>query len=136
MPSKNKDMKNKITKACRFKEFQKLSAFQQIVLILKNHLFCHFFRNRFGSLLQIGDIVEMQPVSPYNPEQNLGEPKIYTVEKLFIAPNAYSDRPTEVVIVINLSYNEGKSSVECTIDRFKYIKHLYPNEKQIQKRLR
>jgi hypothetical protein len=92
-------------------------------------------RYRFGSYFLVGDVVEMEDANPFN-GQGLGTTKIYTIEKVYVAPNAHIDRPTEMVIVLKLSYNEGKSSIECTSDRFKYVRHLYPNEEQVRKRLK
>jgi len=118
----------------KFKLINKLSTFQQIMLLLKTRFTEYLLKDRFSSFLQVGDIVELQYVSPYNPDQNIGEPEIYTIEKLRILPNG-NEMPTEPVIVIQVSKNEGKSTTECTIDRFKYIRHLYPDEKQIEKRI-
>lgn len=115
------------------KQFHKLSAFHQIMMIIKNRFIYYFFKDRFGSFLQVGDVVEFQRVNQYN--DDIGMPVVYTIEKLQILPNSHGERPTEIVIVISLSYNDGKSSVECTLNKFKYIKHLYPSQKQIDKRI-
>jgi hypothetical protein len=118
------------------KQFHKLSAFHQIMMIIKNRFIYYFFKDRFGSFLQVGDIVEFQRINQHEPDQYIGGPTIYTIEKLQIVPNSHGERPTEVVIVIGLSYNDGKSTTECTLDRFKYIRHLYPNQEQIDKRIK
>jgi hypothetical protein len=125
---------NNVMKRKRIKRIGELSSFQQLMLTIKTRLAEYFIQDRFSSFLQVGDIVELQYVSPYDSDQHIGEPKIYTVENIRILPNSHGERPTEFVIVFKLSYNEGKSSTECTSDRFKYIKHLYPDQKQIDKR--
>jgi len=118
----------------RINEINKLSAFRQLMLTIKTRIAEYFLQDRFSSFLQVGDVVEMQYVSPFDPDQNIGEPKVYTIENLRILPNSHGRAATEIVIVLKLSYNEGKATTETTSDRFKYIKHLYPDQKQVDKR--
>ena len=118
----------------RINEINKLSAFRQLMLTIKTRIAEYFLQDRFSSFLQVGDVVEMQYVSPFDPDQNIGEPKVYTIENLRILPNSHGRAATEIVIVLKLSYNEGKATTECTSDRFKYIRHLYPDQKQVEKR--
>ena len=117
----------------RFIPFHKLPAFQQIKMIVKNRLIQYLFKDRFGSFLQVGDIVNLLCVDSSDGNR-YGKIQEYTIEKLQIVPNG-CDSPTEVVIVIALSYNDGRGSVECTLDRFKYLNHLYPSQEQVQKRI-
>ena len=126
--------KLKAMKRKRINEINKLSAFRQLMLTIKTRIAEYFLQDRFSSFLQVGDVVEMQYVSPFDPDQNIGEPKVYTIENLRILPNSHGRAATEIVIVLKLSYNEGKATTECTSDRFKYIRHLYPDQKQVEKR--
>lgn len=117
------------------KRITEFTKFDRWFFKLKNSIVELLIGRRFSSFLQIGDVVEFQPVSPYHPEQNVGDPKTYIIEYFRILPNSHAERPTEPVIVICLRTEDGRSSTECTIDRFKYIRHLNLSEKELKKRI-
>jgi len=66
------------------------------------------------SFVTVGDVIEV--------EHN-GELRIYKVEKFEVISNS-TCVPTEFVIHVKFSYNNGISSTECTSDKFKYVRHI------------
>ena len=66
------------------------------------------------SFIAVGDVIEVL---------HYGESQIYKVEKFEVIMNSLY-APTEFVIHVKFSYNNGISSIECTSDNFKYIRHI------------
>lgn len=67
------------------------------------------------SFVAVGDVIEVE---------EYGENRIYTVDQFEVIPNGVGARATEFVIQVKFSYNHGESSVQCTSDKFKYIRHI------------
>ena len=67
------------------------------------------------SVVAVGDVIEVE---------QYGEKHIYKVEKFDVRLNNPYTRPIDFVIHVKLSYNHGISSIECTSDKFKYIRHI------------
>lgn len=90
---------------------------KKLKLVLKK-LFCKVNNNPNDKLIKsfvaVGDVIE---VLHYN------KPEIYKVENFEVKMNGlYS--PTEFVIYVVFSYNDGVSTIGCTSDSFKYIRHI------------
>jgi hypothetical protein len=66
------------------------------------------------SFVAVGDVIEVL---------HYGEKEIYKVEQFEVIMNNLC-APTEFVIHVKFSYNEGVSSIECTSDNFKYVRHI------------
>jgi uncharacterized protein YodC (DUF2158 family) len=66
------------------------------------------------SFIAVGDVIEVE---------HCGELTTYKVEKFEVIPNSLYG-PTEFVIHVKFSYNNGVSSIECTSDNFKYVRHI------------
>lgn len=86
------------------------------------NLISYFFKKKqkksdrtIKSFVTIGDIIEVE---------EYGRKRIYKVEKFEVVPNSSGGTPTEFVIHVKFSYNNDISSVECTSDNFKYIRHI------------
>ena len=67
------------------------------------------------SVVAVGDVIEVE---------HYGEKEIYKVEQFEIILNNPYTRPIDFVIHVKFSYNNGISSIECTSDNFKYIRHI------------
>lgn len=68
------------------------------------------------SVIAVGDIIEAEYLE--------GKKDIYKIEKFEVILNNPHFRPIDFVIRVRLSYDNGISSIECTSDKFKYIKHI------------
>lgn len=66
------------------------------------------------SFIAVGDVIEVL---------HYGEKGIYKVEEFEVVMNSLYV-PTQFVIYVKFSYNEGASSIECTSDSFRYIRHI------------
>ena len=66
------------------------------------------------SFIAVGDVIEVE---------EYGELQIYKVEKFEVIMNGLYP-PTEFVIQVQFSYNDGISNIECTSDNFKYVRHI------------
>lgn len=88
---------------------------KKIIEILKR-LFCKTDVNvkMIKSFVCVGDVIEVL---------HYGEKKIYKVEKFEVVMNGRYV-PTEFVISVKFSYNDGKSYIECTSDKFHYVRHI------------
>lgn len=91
---------------------------KRLKLALKR-LFCKSDINSSGKLIKsivaVGDVIEVE---------HHGENQIYKVEKFEVILNNPHTRPVDFVIHVKFSYNNGISSIECTSDNFKYIRHI------------
>jgi hypothetical protein len=67
------------------------------------------------SVVAVGDVIEVE----YH-----GQKEIYKVEKFEVILNNDNYIPIDWVIHVKFSYNNGDSSIECTSDNFKYIRHI------------
>lgn len=67
------------------------------------------------SFVVVGDTIEVL---------HHGDKQIYKVEQFEVVPNSAGGSPTEFVIYCKFRYNDGNSSIGCTSDNFKYIKHI------------
>lgn len=76
------------------------------------------------SVVAVGDVIEVE---------YCGQRDIYKVEKFEVILNNPHIRPIDFVIIVKLSYNKGISSIECTSDNFKYIKHISHVKDKIKK---
>lgn len=66
------------------------------------------------SFVGVGDVIEILL---------WGEKEIYKVEDIEVKMNGLS-LPTDFVILVKFSYNNGESGIECTSDHFKYVRHI------------
>lgn len=86
---------------------------------LLKRLFCKAHVGASGKLINsvvaVGDVIEVE----WN-----GKRKIYKVEKFEVILNSPHVRPIDWVIHVKLSHNNGISSIECTSDNFKYVRHV------------
>jgi len=90
---------------------------KRLKLALKR-LFCKTDVSSSGKMIKsfvaVGDVIEVL---------HYGQKEIYKVEKFeVIMNNLYA--PTEFVIRVKFSYNDGVSSIECTSDNFQYVRHI------------
>jgi hypothetical protein len=69
-----------------------------------------------SSVVAVGDVIEV--------EAEWGERYIYKVENFEVILNNNNIRPIDFVIHVIYSYNNGISSIECTSDNFKYVRHI------------
>lgn len=68
------------------------------------------------SFVKVGDVIEVE----YQ-----GTNKIYEVERFQVCTNMFDNRgehPTE--FIIHVKFRDNLGSIECTSDRFKYIRHI------------
>lgn len=70
------------------------------------------------SVVTVGDIIEVA----YGGFVHLRE--IVKVEEFEVVLNSDHERPIEWVIKVKFTSLDGKSSTECTSDKFKYIRHV------------
>jgi hypothetical protein len=83
-----------------------------IKLIFKKHV-AGVQSKLIKSFIAVGDVIEVE---------EYGELQVYKVEKFEVIMNGYP--PTEFVILVQFSYNDGISTIECTSDNFKYVRHI------------
>lgn len=67
------------------------------------------------SAIAVGDVIEAE---------YYGQRDIYKVVEFEVILNSPHIRPIDLVIRVKFSYNNGISSIHCTSDKFKYIKHI------------
>lgn len=67
------------------------------------------------SVVAVGDVIEVE---------HCGKNEIYKVEQFEVILNNPNGRPIDWVIHCKFSYNNGISSIECTSENFKYIRHI------------
>ena len=77
-----------------------------------------WFRNKkeksIKSFVAVGDVIEVL---------HCGNLCVYKVEKFEVIMDG-NYIPTDFVIHVKFSYNDGISSIECTSDNFKYVRHI------------
>jgi hypothetical protein len=90
---------------------------KRLKLALKR-FFCKADVSSSGKLIKsfvaVGDVIEVL---------HYGKKEIYKVEKFEVIMNSLY-APTEFVIHVKFSYNDGISSIECTSDNFQYVRHI------------
>jgi hypothetical protein len=72
------------------------------------------FKKTIQSVIKIGDVIEAEV---------LGVADIYKVEMIEVGLNNENVRPTDLVIKVKLSFNDGKSILTCTSNDITYIRH-------------
>ena len=68
------------------------------------------------SIVCAGDVIEVE-------EFGDGTRQIYKVEQFEVITNGLYP-PTNLVILVTLSYNNGVSSTQCTWGNIKYVRHI------------
>lgn len=72
------------------------------------------FKKTIQSVIKIGDVINAEV---------LGVVDMYKVEMIEVGLNNENVRPTDLIIKLKLSFNDGKSTLTCTSNDITYIRH-------------